>query len=282
MLAACGGSDAAELPGNGAADRSAPSQTSSEPLAAAAPVEDSVRTVVKSSTDLSSPAISDPRATVANTTPPTGAAANGSLPDNPSPADPTADAVLRAAELAYADVRSMAADFVQDLTVPLLGTTQRSHGKIYHRRPDRFLMQFAEPAGDIVLADGEFLWMYYPSSDPKQVIRTPLTGGTVQKVDFQQQFLSNAVERFDAHLVGKETVNGRTMNVLVLTPTGETEFQRVKLWIDATDSLVRRFEITEQNGTVRKVQLSNLRPNVALSDDLFEFTPPPGTQVFTQ
>ncbi len=206
----------------------------------------------------------------------------GANAETAEPSDPTAEAILSRAEQAYGAVESMEADFVQNLTVALLGSTERSRGKIFHRRPDRFRMQFAQPAGDIVLADGEYLWMYYPSSDATQVIRTALTDGTVQQVDFQQQFLSNAVERFDARLIGEETVNGSGAHVLILIPTGDSPFQRVKLWVDKDDSLVRRFEITEQNGTVREIVLSNLRPNVTISDELFEFAPPPGTQVFTQ
>lgn len=273
LIAACGGSDGAEP-----SDRSTPVVAESSVDAGVAATEGASpqappRVGLQQPQDGgSAPAASDPASPASPTRNEVAA----------TPTDPTAEGILSRAEEAYDAVRSMEADFVQNLTVALLGSSERSRGKIFHRRPDRFRMQFSQPAGDIVLADGEYLWMYYPSTDAKQVIRTALTDGTVQQVDFQQQFLSNAVDRFDARLVGEEPVNGRPAHVLVLIPTGSSEFQRVKLWVDKGDALVRRFEITEANGTVRELTLSNIRTNVTLSNDLFEFTPPPGTQVFTQ
>ena len=44
--------------------------------------------------------------------------------------------------------------------------------------------------------------------------------------------------------------------------------------------LVRRFKITEENGTVRTVELHELDPNASIPDEVFSFTPPAGTDVF--
>jgi outer membrane lipoprotein-sorting protein len=60
------------------------------------------------------------------------------------------------------------------------------------------------------------------------------------------------------------------------TPAGYTS---LKVWLDTSDSLARRFEITEENGTVRRFELTNLRTNVAIADDVFRFTPPAGARV---
>ena len=49
---------------------------------------------------------------------------------------------------------------------------------------------------------------------------------------------------------------------------------------EQTDAAGRRFEIIETNGTMRRLEMSNLRPNVTLADNLFQFTPPPGAQVY--
>jgi outer membrane lipoprotein-sorting protein len=54
------------------------------------------------------------------------------------------------------------------------------------------------------------------------------------------------------------------------------------VWIDKDDYLVRRFEMTEENNSVRTVEMRNLRTNHALPDNLFTFTPPAGAQIFDQ
>jgi outer membrane lipoprotein carrier protein len=190
-----------------------------------------------------------------------------------------ANDIIDRAEQAYAAVRSMEADFVQRVFVPLLQNTQSSRGKIYHRAPDRFLMRFSDPAGDILLADGRYVWMYYPSTDPRQVLRQPLADGAEQ-IDLQKQFLSNASARFNVTRTGGETVGGRQTHALTLIPRSASAYRQIRIWVDTQDFLVRRFEISEENETVRTVELSNLRPNVTLGDEIFEFTPPAGAQIY--
>jgi outer membrane lipoprotein-sorting protein len=43
--------------------------------------------------------------------------------------------------------------------------------------------------------------------------------------------------------------------------------------------MVRRFELTEENGNARRFELSDLVVNPTLPDRLFQFTPPPGAVV---
>lgn len=194
---------------------------------------------------------------------------------------PDAAAVLARAERAYDQIRSLEADFSQAVTVPLLESTQHSRGKLYIRRPDRFLMKFSQPEGDIVVADGSYFWMYYPSADAKQVMRASIGDGSRQ-VDLQKEFLSDPTARYHAVLDGVEPVAGRPADVVALTPKGPSGYRRVRIWVDRGDALVRRFEIVEENESVRLLELTALKPNGTLSDQLFHFTPPPGTQVFTQ
>jgi outer membrane lipoprotein carrier protein len=216
----------------------------------------------------------------------TTAAASGGASASPAPAPvtattPDAATVLRRAEQVYDGVRSMEADFVQNVDVPLLGQSTRSQGKLYHRSPDRFLMQFSQPQGDIVVADGRHLWMYYPSVDARQVMRTTMAAAGGQ-VDLHREFLSNPTERYHAVLAGRETVGGRATDVVVLTPRARSGYRQVRIWVDREDALVRRFEITEENESVRTLELRNIRRNPTLGDQLFQFTPPAGAQVFDQ
>jgi outer membrane lipoprotein carrier protein len=201
-------------------------------------------------------------------------------PSTPAEQDRAAE-ILRRVEQAANGVRSLEADFTQSLTIPLLNQTQRGSGKLYQRKPDRFLMRFSDPAGDVMVADGRHFWLYYPSSDPRQVIRTSIAAGG-EAVDLQQQFLSNPNQRFVPTLNGEETVAGRAAYVMTLVPRQRSPYKVLRIWVDKQDYLVRRFEMTEENDSVRRVELRNLRTNHTLSDALFTFTPPAGAQVFDQ
>jgi outer membrane lipoprotein carrier protein len=198
-----------------------------------------------------------------------------------APAQDRATQILRRVEQTAAGIRTLQADFTQRLDVALLNQHQQSSGRMYQKRPDRFLMRFTQPAGDIMVADGRHFWIYYPSTDRKQVIRTNIASGAGQ-VDLQRQFLGNATSRFVPTLAGDEAVGGRPAWVMTLVPRTASGYRLLKVWVDKGDYLVRRFEITEENGSVRRVELRNLRVNGPVSDALFHFTPPAGTQVFDQ
>ncbi|HET6231915.1 MAG TPA: outer membrane lipoprotein chaperone LolA [Longimicrobiaceae bacterium] len=210
-----------------------------------------------------------------------------------APVSPTGDAVRsgeaapgeasrilnRVAQVA-AGIRSMEADFTQTLTVPLINQTQRSTGKLYQRRPDRFAMRFTNPAGDLMVADGRHFWIYTPSTDRHQVIRA--SAGSAGQADFQQQFLSNPNSRYVATLNGSDVVGGRAVWALTLVPKRASQYKVLRIWVDKADYMVRRFEMTEENESVRRVELRNVRINAPIAESVFAFTPPAGTQVFDQ
>ncbi|HEU5209960.1 MAG TPA: outer membrane lipoprotein carrier protein LolA [Longimicrobiales bacterium] len=191
----------------------------------------------------------------------------------------TADAILARAAAAYADVQSMQAEFAMTMTNPLLRRTTNSRGTLYQRRPDRIALRFSQPDGDRIVSDGEYFWVYYPSVDEKQVLRMPASQGASGGVDLQAQFIGDPTERFEATLHGTEDVGGRSAHVLTLVPRGRVGYTSLKVWLDTRDYLARRFEITEENGSVRRFDLSGLRPNVRLGDDVFRFTPPAGARI---
>ena len=190
--------------------------------------------------------------------------------------DPPTASILRSTARAYEQINSMRADFQQVLRNTLLGSTARSSGTLYQRSPDRFLMEFSDPEGDIIVSDGSNFWLYFPSTNPRQVLRTRRGS---QGLDLQSQFIGDPVERFRATYHGRETDRGRTTHVLTLVPREPLGYEKLKVWIDAEDHLVRKFELTEGNGVVRHFTLSDLTLNPNLPDSLFEFTPPAGATV---
>ena len=189
------------------------------------------------------------------------------------------DEILARASEAYAAVRTMQADFRMAVTNPLLRRTTNSAGTLYQQRPDRIALRFTEPAGDAIVGDGTWFWVYYPSVNPDQVVRMPASQGASGGVDLQAQFLGNPTERFNATLHGTENVGGRDAHVLTLVPRNDAAYASLKVWLDTRDHLARRFEITEENGAVRRFELSNLRTNIALEGDVFRFTPPAGARI---
>jgi outer membrane lipoprotein carrier protein len=218
--------------------------------------------------------------------PTSGGAAGAGNGATPSPAAPLSQAqqddgaaILKRAADAYANVRSMKADFVMQFNNPLLRQQTTSRGTLYQRRPDRIALRFSDPAGDVLLSDGESFWVYYPSIDAKQVIRCAAAASGDQGVDLQAQFVGDPVRRFRFTHHGQESVAGRTAEVLTLEPRERAEYRTLKVWLDTRDALARRFEITEHNGSVRRFELSSFEVNPTIPDATFRFSPPEGAQI---
>lgn len=204
----------------------------------------------------------------------------GSIPESTEVVEQDGAVVLQKAATAYRGVRSIRADFVQRRENALIGSTTTSRGKLYQRRPDRFALKFSQPAGDVIVGDGRYFWLYYPSVDRKQVMRAPASAEAAGAVDLQSQFIGDPLKRFKHTYHGTQPLGGRSAHVLTLLPRDkDAGYKSLKVWIDTRDYLVRRFQITEPTGALVEFQLSNLAVNPVLSDEIFRFTPPAGAQI---
>lgn len=195
---------------------------------------------------------------------------------------PDVQVLLRRAREVYDGLTSMQAVFEQTIEIPLLGRRRDGSGSWHQKGPGRFKMDFTDPEGDVIVADGQYLWLYYPSTHPGQVIRSAIDANVTGAgmVDLQGRIFEEADSAYDAVLQGSEDVKGHATWRIALTPTGESPYRRVRVWVDEDSFLVRRFEILEENETVRTVILDELRPNESIADSVFEFVPPEGADVF--
>lgn len=187
-------------------------------------------------------------------------------------------AALEAAAERYAALGTICADFVQVLDNPLPGSAKTSRGRLCQERPNRFRMDFADPEGDEVVADGSWFWVYYKSLDAGQVLRFPLDpsrGG----LDFFREFLSEPASKYEVATEGEEAVDGHATLRLSLTPRSSRGLVSATVWVDPEARLIRRIEVTEDNGLTRRVSLSALALDPTLAGDYFEFTVPPGVDV---
>jgi len=191
---------------------------------------------------------------------------------------------LDRASAAYAALTSLTADFVQIIDHPVLGAPDTTRGRLYLRPPDRFAMRFTEPAGDRIVADGRYLWLYTPSTTANQVIRTatiPRAGGVTPNLF--GQFVDQPRQRYRARWVREVTDAAGTMDVVALVPTdADAPYREATIWVGRSDGLLRRVEIVEATGQQRIVLLQNVRTNVSIPGRELRFDPPAGARVVDQ
>lgn len=191
-------------------------------------------------------------------------------------------ALLEATADRYGAVESLCADFAQTLEVPLLDQERSGVGTLCQAQPDLFAMRFEDPPDDAVVVDGTSVWIYYPSTDPGQVLKLPmarLPGG----FDFHRAFLTNPSEKYRVVYGERDVVAGHAAHRLELTPLDPAvQYRRAEVWIDEGTPVLRRIRITEENGSIRTVMLEDVALGAEPPQGWFEFTPPDGVQVIAR
>ena len=178
----------------------------------------------------------------------------------------------------YRSVQALCADFEQVLEVRLLGRTVESSGRLCQQRPNYFAMRFEDPDGDMVISDGSFIWVYYPSLYDDQVSRFPASQSP-GRYDFFQEFLDDPSSKYDAVDGGFEDVAGKSCQVVELTPKGQATYRKARLWLDPETDLFCQLEVHHENGSLRTVTLRGLRLNPQIASGEFSFVVPEGARV---
>jgi outer membrane lipoprotein carrier protein len=191
------------------------------------------------------------------------------------------DATINRAIAAWSRVKTLRATFEQTLTNPITGSAMVSRGELQQRKPNKLAITFTDPAGDRIVGDGKFVWVYLQSATPGQVIRLANTDAGAASTDLIGQFLSTPRSRYTATDAGEDKVGNRIARAIVLLakPGQRLPFVRAKVWVDARDGLIRQFEATDANGIARTVRLLTLNPNATVDESAFRFEVPTGVRV---
>ncbi len=192
----------------------------------------------------------------------------------------SADSTLDRAVAAYATVQTARISFTQTIDNSLTGSKATTTGELQQRRPSRFAVKFAEPSGDRIVSDGQFVWVYLPSTNPGQVIRAKL-GADVGAPDFAAQFLESPRKRYTVSGGASASIDGSATHAVVLTPKSkESPFTKVTLWVNDGDALLRRVETVDQSGVTRLITVTKFARNAPVNASAFVFKVPAGVKVY--
>jgi outer membrane lipoprotein carrier protein len=174
-------------------------------------------------------------------------------------------------EKALSSLRSVKADFVQELRRTEAGTPEIAKGTFYVKKPGRFRWDYRQPQ-QLIVCDGDRLWLYDPE----------LEQATVKKVrealaQTPAMILSGESKVADHYAVrGGGVVGGLEMAILTPKQT-DGDFREVRIGFSGDE--IRRLEFVDRLNQRTTVDLSRIERNPTLKDALFTFTPPAGVDV---
>ncbi|KTD25952.1 outer membrane lipoprotein chaperone LolA [Legionella maceachernii] len=171
-------------------------------------------------------------------------------------------------------MRSLTANFKQ-IVKTREREISRSSGTMALERPGRFRWQTKEPMEQLVVADGQKIWVY--DVDLEQV--------TVKKQDAGLEgtaalFLSGYDNTVTRDFEVSEKISGAQQAYDLRSKSNKANFQRLKLIF--TQNELSTIEMFDQLGQHTIVYLSNVKANPKVATSLFQFKPPKGTDVVQQ
>ncbi|MGH7804738.1 MAG: outer membrane lipoprotein chaperone LolA [Candidatus Binatia bacterium] len=189
-------------------------------------------------------------------------------------AAPNVDEVVRKLQDRYDQTTDFTADFAQSVDVETLGQKLEAKGRVAYKRPGRMRWEFVTPEEQIIVADGETLWIYQPSQ--KQVLRAPF------KVAFQSAMpisflfgIGRLTRDFTPTLASADADRLRVR----LEPKSEADIGVLVLDVDPKTYDVRAAEVTDPFGNVTRLEFKNLKRGVGVPDSTFVFRVPDGVDV---
>jgi outer membrane lipoprotein-sorting protein len=148
------------------------------------------------------------------------------------------DILDKAAER-YGAVETVCADFTQHLLVPLLGNERTGRGRLCQGDPNLFAMRFEDPEGDLIVVDGDFAWVYFPSNDAGTVLKTSADRAAGGR-DFHREFLVNPDDKYIVTYEDTEMVEGHSTHRLRMEPRSPMSYRFATIWVDDGAPVLRR------------------------------------------
>jgi outer membrane lipoprotein carrier protein len=190
----------------------------------------------------------------------------------------TGETVLSEIQKRYDSTTNLEASFVQEYVGKVVRVPQKGEGQVYFKKKGMMRWDYRVPNQKLI-SNGQTLWYYQPEenqvfvSDVSKVLRerTPLAflagEGNLSR-DFNLGNFNEAVspkeETYVLELIPKEP--NPVLAKLVLT-------------VDKKTFYVVQTDVIDGLGNVTRTRFTNIKTNVSLSNSLFNFTIPPGTEV---
>lgn len=173
-------------------------------------------------------------------------------------------------ELFLGELHSYRADFRQTVVDAEGRMVDEARGELSFRRPGRFRWDYRDPYEQLILADGEQIWIYDP--DLEQVTVRPAADARSPMALLD----GTRTLRESFEILNEPEADGlQWLRLQPLEPEGD--FESVRVGLDRAELVVMIIE--DSFGQVTTIELGNGVRNPSLDEGLFVFVPPEGVDV---
>ncbi len=170
------------------------------------------------------------------------------------------------------NLTTMEAHFVQTLKSPNKEEFERSEGKIWLTRPNRFRLTYQAPFEQIIVADGVKVWLY--DKDLEQVTIKPQD----DSIGSSPASLLAGARPFSEEFRVEELGPHEGFEWLNLYPrAADASFDYIRVAMEG--ELLRAIEMIDGFGQQTRLYLDQIVLNEPINKSRYKFSPPPGVDV---
>jgi outer membrane lipoprotein carrier protein len=172
------------------------------------------------------------------------------------------------------DVKSGQAAFTQTVTSADGKRTKTSSGEFEFARPDRFRFAYSKPFEQLIVADGQKVWMYDPELNQASSRRLAQAIGATPAALL-------AGGSLDTDFTLKPEPSSGGLDWALATPKAKDgAFQSMRVGFRGKQ--LAAVEITDSFGQRSRLEFSRFSGNTPLAEARFRFVPPAGADVIEQ
>jgi outer membrane lipoprotein carrier protein len=173
------------------------------------------------------------------------------------------------------NLRSLQAQFEQQLFNETGKQLEVSQGQMYIKRPNQFRWDYQKPYQQLIVADGDNVWIYDP--DLEQVIMKKLNRALGKTPAL---LLSSDRPIAEDFFVNSLPAKADITRLELLPKDAQAQFDSIRLNLRGETLL--GFELVDNLGQTTLITFKQLERNQTLEESLFIFTPPAGVDVVTE
>jgi outer membrane lipoprotein-sorting protein len=179
--------------------------------------------------------------------------------------DPKAKAILDNVSKKVKALKSLKANFTITITGAKNAKPQTKKGNVY-MKGEKYYVSLS---GQEIYCDTKTIWTFMKESNEVQLSSFDPNENSFTPSKLFTNFYD---KEYTYKYVGEQTVSGKKVDVINLTPTNKSkQYSKVELMIDKAQSVVAGGKMYEKNGNVYQYTVSGYTPNPALTDNMFTF-----------
>ncbi len=191
--------------------------------------------------------------------------------------------VVKQLQARYEKMKDLQADFSQKTKIEGFERPVTSSGKVYIKKPGRLRWDYLDPATEQIYVNQEDVKVYVP--EHKQVLVGKLTQMAASKAPLE--LLQGAAKLDESFEI--EPTRGRDrgvggMPLITLIPKAKEQestqnLQKIVVEVFPKTYFIRTVSLHEVSGNVAVFEFSNLKPNLGLGNEVFDFKTPADAEV---